>query len=82
MKKDFFTKNLSFPNFFEINTSNFPEMFLAVFRKFSWKIFFKCQNEKQNNFFLFFVLKFYFLVFLNFVPTEFSKYCKERFIKV
>ena len=32
-KKDYYTKNLSHPTFFEITTSNFKEMFLATFRK-------------------------------------------------
>ena len=32
-KKDYFTKILSSPRFFEINTSNFQEMFLDIFRK-------------------------------------------------
>ena len=31
-KKDYFTKILS-PRFFEINTSNFQEMFLDIFKK-------------------------------------------------
>ena len=36
-KIDFFTKNLSSPTFFEINTSNFQEMFLNIFKKFCRK---------------------------------------------
>ena len=38
-KKGYFIKNLSFPTFLEINTSNFQEIFLAILRKFSWKKF-------------------------------------------
>ena len=38
-KKDYFTKILSSPRFFEINTSNFQEMFLDIFRKFCRKRF-------------------------------------------
>ena len=34
VKKDYFTKILSPPRFFEINTSNFQEMFLDIFKKF------------------------------------------------
>ena len=40
-KKDYFTKNLSSLMIFEINTSNFQEMFLAIFRKFCLKEFLK-----------------------------------------
>ena len=36
-KIDYFTKNLSPPRFFEINASNFQEMFLDIFRKFCRK---------------------------------------------
>ena len=32
-KKNYFTKILSPPRFFEINTSNFQEMFLDIFKK-------------------------------------------------
>ena len=38
-KKDYFTKILSPPRFFEINTSNFQEMFLKIFKKFCGKKF-------------------------------------------
>ena len=54
-KKDYFTKNLSSPTFFEINTSNFQEMFNNIFIKYvgrnlknyfwNWKI------AKKNSFF-------------------------------
>ena len=40
-KIDYFTKNLSPPRFLEINTSNFQQMFLDIFKKFSQKEFFK-----------------------------------------
>ena len=36
-KIDYFTKNLSPPRFFQINTSNFQEMFLDIFKKFCLK---------------------------------------------
>ena len=32
-KKDYFTKILSPPRFFEINTSNFKKTFLDIFKK-------------------------------------------------
>ena len=38
-KIDYFTKNLFPPMLFEINTSNFQEMFLDIFKKFCWKEF-------------------------------------------
>ena len=38
-KKDYFTKILSSPRFFKINTSNFQEMFLDIFKKFFRKGF-------------------------------------------
>ena len=41
-KKEFFTKNLSSPKFFEINTSNFNGMFFAVLRKF-------CRKELKDK---------------------------------
>ena len=40
-KIDYFTKNLSSPTFFEINTSNFQEMFNDIFKKFCRKEFLK-----------------------------------------
>ena len=46
-KKDYFTKILSPPRFFEINTSNFQEMILDILRKFYRKNFFK--NLKNNQ---------------------------------
>ena len=48
-KKDYFTKNLSPPTFFEINTSNFQEMFLGIFIKFCGKVFLKNNRNKINN---------------------------------
>ena len=39
--KDNFTKILSLPGFFEINTSNFQEMFLDIFKIFCHKEFLK-----------------------------------------
>ena len=36
-KKDYFTKIISPPRFFEINTSNFQEMFLDIFKKICQK---------------------------------------------
>ena len=39
-KKNYFTKILSPPRFFEINTSNFQEMFLDIFKNCVKKIFF------------------------------------------
>ena len=39
VKKDYFTKNLSPLTFFKINTSNFQEMFLNIFRKFCLRDF-------------------------------------------
>ena len=53
-KKDYFTKNIPSPTFFEINTANFQEMFLEIFLKF-------CRLKKINKktvFFGFFVIKF------------------------
>ena len=41
-KIDYFTKNLSTPRFFKINTSNFQEMFLDIFENF-------CQKELKKN---------------------------------
>ena len=38
-KKDYFTKMLYPPRFLEINTSNFYEMFLNIFKKFCRKGF-------------------------------------------
>ena len=46
-KKDYFNKILSFPRFFEINTLNFQEMFLDIFKKFCWKEFLKIQQRKN-----------------------------------
>ena len=77
VKKDYFVKNLS-STFFEINTSNFQGMFLAIFRKF-------CRNRikkiKNKNFIT--KKKHFFVYFLNIeISTEFSKYCKEHFPKI
>ena len=36
-KIDHFTKNLSSPRFFKINTSNFQEILLDIFKKCCWK---------------------------------------------
>ena len=44
-KIDNFTKNLSPPRFFEIDTSNFQEMLLDIFKKFCQKFFFKYIKE-------------------------------------
>ena len=38
-KLDYFTKNLSPPRFFDINTLNFQEMFLDIFKNFCRKEF-------------------------------------------
>ena len=66
VKIDYFTKNLSFPMFFEITTSNFQKMFLAIFRKFcqkELKIKTLYKNRQKNCFFCFFDIKFLFLFF-------------------
>ena len=42
----------------------------------------KLTNQKNKKNFLFFVIKFLFFTFFSFVLTEFSKYCKEHFLKV
>ena len=76
-KKDYFTKKISSLTFFEINTSNFQEIFLAIFRKFCGKE--SKQKVKKKLFFGHDFFKFY---FLNFILTEFSKYCKIHFLKV
>ena len=39
LKKDYFTKNLSPPTFLKQFTSNFQEMFLAIFRNICRKQF-------------------------------------------
>ena len=41
-KKDYFTKILPPPRFFEINTSKFQEMFCDIFKKF-------CRNYFKMN---------------------------------
>ena len=58
-KKDYFTKILSPPRFFEINTSNFKDMFLNILRKFFGKEFpknlkkiIKKNNQKKQFFFV------------------------------
>ena len=45
-KKDYFTKSISLPTIFEINTSNFQEMILSIFKKLCYKKFFKCIKIK------------------------------------
>ena len=64
VKKDYFTKILSSPRFFEINTSNFQEMFLGMFKKFCQKEFFfnKKQFTKLFFFIFFFLINYYFLI--------------------
>ena len=42
VKKDYFTKILSSPRLLEINTSNFQEMFLDIFKKF-------CRKKLKKN---------------------------------
>ena len=41
-KKDYFTKILPYPRFFEINTSSFQEMFCDIFKNF-------CQKELKQK---------------------------------
>ena len=45
-KIDYFTKNISPPRFFEINTSNFQEIYLAFFRKNFLKEFKEIKKQK------------------------------------
>ena len=54
-KKDYFTKNLSSPRFFEINTSNFQKMFLDIFKKFFRKKKYLKKNKQKKT--VFFCLK-------------------------
>ena len=69
---DYFNKNLSSPRFFEINTSNFQEMFLDIFKKFCQKELKKIiiKINKKNVFFMFFCKKNYFVHFKKFLPAE------------
>ena len=56
-KKDYFTKNLFPTTFFEINTSNFQEMLLDIFKKFCRKKLKKKQKKfitKKTFFFVYF----------------------------
>ena len=46
VKKDYFTEILSPPRFFEINTSNFQEMFLDIFKKSAGREFEKINKKK------------------------------------
>ena len=52
-KIDCFTKNLFPPTDFEINTSNFQEIFLDIFKKFRLKEFKKIykKNQQKKQFF-------------------------------
>ena len=50
-KKDYFTKNLPLPTFFEINTLNFQEMFLDIFLMSEGFLLFKFieKTNKKNS---------------------------------
>ena len=62
-KIDYFTKNISPPRFFEINTSNFQEISLDIFLKICQKGILKKlikknykKNKQKKQFFLVFLL--------------------------
>ena len=75
-KKDYFSRILSYPLLYEINTSNFQKMFLDRFRNFSLKEFKKNKsiyfyNKKQTDFFnLTFVLVCKIFVRLHWVISD------------
>ena len=58
-KIDYFTKNLSTPRFFKINTSNFQEMFLDIFENFCQKELKKKLNKIKTFFFSFLIVIFF-----------------------
>ena len=58
-KKDYLTKNLFSPTFYDINTSKFQDMFLDMFKKSVGRNFLKIKNKilQKNNFYFYFCYK-------------------------